>query len=91
MLPSIQMKRVRLDRPLAEMERAALSATVHAPVLELEPGRYEIAAGTPTPQLIAAVTAWCAGADRLVLESRSIGGSLEEAYLDLVGGVGEAT
>ena len=41
--------------------------------------------------LIAAVTAWCAGADRLVLESRSVGGSLEEAYLELVGGVGEAT
>ena len=81
--------RVRLDRPLAEMERAALSAAVHAPVLELEPGRYEIAAGTPTPQLIAAVTAWCAGADRLILESRSVGGSLEEAYLDLVGGAGE--
>jgi len=81
--------RVRLDRPLSELERAALGAAVHAPVLELEPGRYEIAAGAPTPQLIAAVTAWCATADRLILESRSVGGSLEEVYLDLVGGAGE--
>ncbi len=81
--------RVRLDRPLTGLERAALAAAVDAEVLEIEPGRYEIAAGAPTPQLIAAVTAWCASADRLVLESRSAGGSLEEAYLDLVGGVGE--
>ena len=81
--------RVRLDRPLTGLERAALAASVDAEVLELEPGRYEVAAGAPTPQLVAAVTAWCASADRLVLESRSVGGSLEEAYLDLVGGAGE--
>ena len=81
--------RVRLDRPLTGLERAALAAAVDAEVLELEPGRYEVAAGAPTPQLVAAVTAWCASADRLVLESRSVGGSLEEAYLDLVGGDGE--
>ena len=83
--------RVRLDRPLTGLERAALAAAVRAEVLELEPSRYQIAAGAPTPQLIAAVTAWCASADRLVLELRTVGGSLEEAYLDLVGGGGEAS
>ena len=80
--------RIRLDQPLSEADRTSLGAAARADVLELEPGRYEIAAGEPTPALIAAVTAWFASADRLILELRSVGGSLEEAYLDLVGGVG---
>ncbi|HYH93126.1 MAG TPA: ABC transporter ATP-binding protein, partial [Candidatus Saccharimonadales bacterium] len=80
--------RIHLDRALEATERSALGDTVRGDVLELEPGRYEITGPdlSPTPTLVAAVTAWCAGADRLVLESRTVGGSLEEAYLDLVGG-----
>jgi len=77
--------RVRLDRPLDDRELVALGGAAGGDVVELEPGRYEIDALVPTPALVAAVAAWCAGADRLVLESRAIGGSLEDLYLDIVG------
>ena len=77
--------RVRLDRPLDDRELLALGGAAGGDVVELEPGRYEIAALAPTPALVAAVAVWCAGADRLILESRAIGGSLEDLYLDIVG------
>ena len=77
--------RVRLDRPLDDRELLALGGAAGGDVVELEPGRYEIAALAPTPALVAAVAVWCAGADLLVLESRAIGGSLEDLYLDIVG------
>jgi hypothetical protein len=35
--------------------------------------------------LVAAIAAWCAIADRLIVELRTSGGSLEDAYLELVG------
>ncbi len=38
----------------------------------------------PDAALIAAVAAWCAEADRLIVELRTSGGSLEDAYLDLL-------
>ena len=43
--------------------------------------------GSPRPELVAAVTGRlpCA-AGRLIVESRSVGGTLEDAYLELVGG-----
>ena len=77
--------RIVLDRPLDDGERGAFAAAIAAAVVTLEPGRYEIDGRAPTPELVAAVTAWCAAAGRLVLESRSAGGTLEEAYLELVG------
>ena len=39
----------------------------------------------PTPALTAAIAAWAASEGLLVAESRSVGGSLEDAYLALVG------
>ena len=39
----------------------------------------------PTPDLTAAIAAWAASEGLLVVESRSVGGSLEDAYLALVG------
>ncbi|MGK2850239.1 MAG: ABC transporter ATP-binding protein [Candidatus Limnocylindrales bacterium] len=87
--------RIRLDRPLDAAELLALGAAAGGgAVLELEPARYEVTgpdlAPTPTPALVAAVAAWCAEAGRLVLESRTVGGSLEEAYLELVGAEGSS-
>lgn len=78
--------RIRLDRPLDAAEQAALREVVGGRILELEPGRYEVTGPDllPTPALVASVTAWCAAAGRLVVESRTVGGSLEEAYLELV-------
>lgn len=76
--------RVRLDRPLDDRELLALGGAAGGGVVELEPGRYEIDGLVPTPALVAAVAAWCAGADRLILEARAISGSLEDLYLDIV-------
>jgi len=39
----------------------------------------------PDAALVATVAAWCATADRLILELRTGGGSLEDVYLGLVG------
>ncbi len=80
--------RFRLDRPLEADGLAVLARAVGATVREVEPGRYEIDDVDPTPTLVAAVAAGCAAADRLIVESRTIGGSLEDTYLDLVGRAG---
>ena len=77
--------RIRLDRALAPERMAALGSTVGALVVEREPGRYELADAPPTPAFVAAVAHWCAGEDVLIVEARTVGGSLEETYLALVG------
>ena len=77
--------RFRLDRPLAADALAGLAAAAGSPVLELEPGRYEVADAAPSPALVASVAVACREADRLIVESRTVGGSLEDAYLELVG------
>jgi len=81
--------RFGLDQPLDAAARADLGSTIQATAIELEPGRYEIAGAEPTPALLAAVSGWCAAHGRLVTESRSVGGTLEEAYLDIVRGTAE--
>jgi hypothetical protein len=40
--------------------------------------------------MVAALAAWCAGAGRLIVWSRTVGGTLEDAYLDLVGASSDA-
>jgi ABC-2 type transport system ATP-binding protein len=80
--------RFRLDRPLDETDRLALREAIGAPVRFADgsgPGaaRYEVEGIAPTPGLVAAVAAWCLSTDRLIVESRTIGGTLEDAYLDL--------
>jgi len=77
--------RVRLDRPLAADEQRALGDVAGTTVVE-EDGRYRLEGIVPDPAMVAAVAAWCAGADRLIVELRTIGGSLEDAYLALVAG-----
>jgi hypothetical protein len=47
-------------------------------------GRYRIEGAAPDAALIAALAGWCATADRLIVELRTAGGSLEDVYLDLV-------
>ncbi len=76
--------RITIDRPLPVDRVAALATAIGRPVRELEPGRYEIIDEAPTPGVLAAITAWTAAEGRLVVESRSIGGSLEDVYLELV-------
>jgi len=88
---AISRLRFRLDRPL----NAGDSASLEALVIRLRPGatlladgdgaRYRIDAAPPDAALVAEVAAWCAAADRLIVDLRVGGGSLEDVYLELVG------
>jgi len=79
--------RFRVDRPFDADGLAALAAAIGAAV---EPGAdgawLEVVDREPSPSLVAALAAACLAADRLIVESRSVGGSLEDAYLELVAG-----
>jgi ABC-2 type transport system ATP-binding protein len=84
--------RFRLDRPLDEDAIAGLGRVLSA----ARPGtsvradgdgaRYRLEGASPDAALIAALAGWCATADRLIVELRTAGGSLEDVYLELVGG-----
>jgi ABC-2 type transport system ATP-binding protein len=84
--------RFRLDRPLDRDEVAGLDRALG----RVRPGttvardgddaRYRLEGGVPDGELIAALAGWCAERQRLILELRTSGGSLEDAYLELVGG-----
>jgi ABC-2 type transport system ATP-binding protein len=63
----------------------ALGATVH-PIDGT--GRYQVDDVAPSPALIAALATWCASENRLMTDARAAGGTLEEAYLALVGTAG---
>jgi ABC-2 type transport system ATP-binding protein len=84
--------RFQLDRSLAADEVAALQralAAVRAGTTVSPDGdgaRYLVAGTEPDAAVIAALAGWCATAGRLILELRTTGGSLEDAYLELVGG-----
>jgi ABC-2 type transport system ATP-binding protein len=77
--------RISLDRPLDPAGIAALGDAVGGSVVALEAGRYRIDGVSASPTTIAAVTSWCAAADRRIVELTTVGGSLEDAYLELVG------
>ena len=80
--------RFTLDAPLEEPELASIGQALGTAVRSASGGgRYEVADRPPTPALVAALAAWCAANDRLLVESRTVGGTLEDAYLDLVAGV----
>jgi ABC-2 type transport system ATP-binding protein len=79
--------RFRLDRVLGTDDLARLGAAVGATVRPTGDDAWlEVADRRPSPDLVAAVAEACRAEDRLIVESRAVGGSLEEAYLDLVGG-----
>jgi ABC-2 type transport system ATP-binding protein len=89
--------RFRLDSPLeadglADLD-GALRAARPGASLSAEPdvGYYRVDGVQPDAALVAALAAWCATADRLIREMRTTGGTLEEIYLELVGGSGPAT
>ena len=83
--------RFRLDAPLDDEALAALSANLGATVLRNgDSGRYEVTDAAPSPRLVAALAAWCERSGRLMVESRAVGGSLEDAYLELVATAGRS-
>jgi ABC-2 type transport system ATP-binding protein len=83
--------RFRLDRPLGAGEVAAFEGVLRdiwpeaAIRADGDSGRYRIEGAVPDPALVAALAGWCATAERLIVELRTSGGSLEDAYLELVG------
>jgi ABC-2 type transport system ATP-binding protein len=96
MAGAVPRLRFRLDRALGTAELAALGdalAAIRAGAAVVDDGdggRYRIEAASPDPALVAALAGWCSGAGRLIVELRTAGGSLEDVYLELVGG-GEPT
>jgi ABC-2 type transport system ATP-binding protein len=87
--------RFRLEGPLGPAERASLAATLirahPGAVVEAEPdaGYFRVEGVAPDAALVAAIAGWCAGADRLIRELRTTGGTLEEVYLELTGRAGD--
>jgi len=85
--PSI---RFRLDGPLTEADRVALVSSLGGPdVVAIEAdgpgGAYRLSGSPPSPALIECLAATCLARDRLIVELRASGGTLEERYLELVG------
>ena len=77
--------RFRVDRPLDAEGVARLAAAVGAAIRPTGDGAWlEVLEREPTPDLVASVADACRAVDRLIVESRAVGGSLEDAYLDLV-------
>jgi ABC-2 type transport system ATP-binding protein len=83
--------RFRLDRALgtdeaAELERALAAVRPAATVAADGDGaRYRVEGAVPDAALVGALAGWCARTDRLIVELRTSGGSLEDIYLELVG------
>ena len=84
--------RCQVVRPLITDEvaslRAALGAVAPRAGLRVEaddPTRFVVADVPPDPALIEAIARWCAAQDLLIVELHAGGGSLEDAYLALVG------
>ena len=85
--------RFRLATPLSQTDRVDLASRLRdvdgaagASLADEGAGRYAIEGAAPSPALVAALTAWCGERGTLVVELRSGGASLEERYLELVGG-----
>ena len=82
--------RFRLDRTLDATELVSLQEAVAGgrPGLVLAPdgddARYRLDGAAPDASLIQALATWCAARDRLIVDLRTTGGSLEDVYLDLV-------
>ena len=83
--------RFRLDRPLgtdgaASLDRALTAVRPGVTVsADGHGGRYRLEGAVPDATLVASLAAWCETQNRLIVELRTGGGSLEDVYLDLVG------
>lgn len=84
--------RIRLARPLdgagatalrAELRRTHPEATIN--VDGPAQSAFAVGAVLPDPWLIAAVASWLAARDLPIVELRTVGGTLEERYLELTG------
>ena len=77
--------RFGLDRALDPDEVEGVGRAVGGHVVASgSSGGYEVVGVPPTPALVAALATWCVESGHLITWSRTGGGSLEEAYLELV-------
>ncbi len=81
--------RFRVEVPLEASEIADLAKSLGVPV-ERDGVAYRVLGAAATPALVGALAGWCEGRGVLIAELRTGGGSLEERYLELVGGATEA-
>jgi ABC-2 type transport system ATP-binding protein len=93
--------RMRFDAPLDTAATTSLASAVaetvagpgvgpsaaHGPSIIPDDGggRYVVEGVQPSPALVARVAIWAAANDRLLVELRASGATLEERYLELVG------
>jgi ABC-2 type transport system ATP-binding protein len=83
--------RFRIDGHLTSEEiaslRAALAAGTPHSAVEITAGLagYRVDGLLPDADTVSRLATWCAAKGRLIVELRTVGGSLEEAYLRLVG------
>jgi ABC-2 type transport system ATP-binding protein len=83
--------RFTLDQPLPPADLQALQGAVAVArpgavvTSDRDAGHYRIAGVVPDAPLVGALAAWCASTDRLIVEMRTAGGTLEDTYLALVG------
>jgi ABC-2 type transport system ATP-binding protein len=83
--------RFRLDERLTPDDLGILNARLRefnpaARVADEGGGSYVLDGLTPDPGVVATLANWLASRDRLILELRAGGSSLEELYLELIGG-----
>ena len=84
--------RFRLDRPVTAGETSELAMSLASVrpgarlIVEPDAGRYRVEDAVPDAAVIAALATWCAAANRLIVDLRAGGGTLEEAYLELTAG-----
>jgi ABC-2 type transport system ATP-binding protein len=76
--------RFGFDRPLDATELEGLGRALGAPVVASGAAASHEAAAAPTPAMLSALATWAEQNGRLITWSRTVGGSLEDAYLDLV-------
>ena len=81
--------RFGLDRALEASELDGLRDALGASVAGSADWGYEVVDVPPTPALLASLAGWCEATGRLITWSRTSGGSLEDAYLELVGHTAE--
>ena len=77
--------RFRLDRAPRTDDLATLTRSIGAAVRPTGDADWlEVADRGPSPELVAGVADACRAAGLLIVESRAVGGTLEDAYLELV-------
>jgi len=90
MAGAVPRLRFRLDRALGTTELATLTGALAAiragaaVIADGDGGRYRLDGAPPDPALVAGLAEWCSMAGRLIVELRTAGGTLEDAYLELV-------